>query len=159
MMIRFVSLLYLLIFNAATAFLPHLLAPEQVVIHQLEHLRLADFYGAFRFSSPQNKQVSGPWHKFADMVQQNAAFTPLISHRKAEPLLQIRAPGRLRILVRVTPDPSRSPNRSHVEYWWELVQQGPDSSFADSWMVVAVIPNFVDFGSTEIMTSRKTGHR
>ncbi|MCB0196910.1 MAG: DUF4864 domain-containing protein [Anaerolineae bacterium] len=64
------------------------LTPEDVVRIQVEALQSNDSEDtgieiAFRFASPDNRQITGPLHRFVNLVK-NPAYRPMLNHKEAE---------------------------------------------------------------------------
>ena len=53
-------------------------APEDVVAAQMNALRDGDVMRCFKFASPANKAVTGPWKRFASMLQGNPDYAPMV---------------------------------------------------------------------------------
>ena len=52
---------------------------EAVVTAQMNALQAGDAMRAFKFASPANKQVTGPWRRFKAMLDQNPEYAPMLA--------------------------------------------------------------------------------
>jgi hypothetical protein len=116
-------------------------SPESIVRSQLEDLKVDDMYQVFKFASPSNKEITGPWQNFGEMVR-SPPYHHLVNHKRAELLLTVQSSpnkswqGLVRVL---SSSPSATSSNVVVEYWWSLsrCKTGP---FPGCYMVDAVIP-------------------
>ena len=53
-------------------------AAEDVVAAQMDALAAGDVHRCFKFASPANKAVTGPWRRFAAMLAENPEYAPLV---------------------------------------------------------------------------------
>jgi hypothetical protein len=109
--------------------------PESIVQLQLQALQEDDMYSVFKFASPNNKAMTGPWQRFGAMVR-SPPYHHLVGHRQADVLLGVTSgdTSSWRGLVRVSSKTSELP----VEYWWVLSRctEGP---FLGCYMVDTVL--------------------
>ena len=95
--------------------------PEAVLAAQLNALQRYDIERVFLFASPQNKAVTGPLPRFAEMLQQEPQFSPLLAHAHAKQLRQVLIDNdRLLVLVGV----ASARGSRHVYSWTLRRQQG-----------------------------------
>ena len=116
------------------------LSPEDVVRIQVEALQNNDSEDkgievAFRFASPANRQVTGPLHRFTNLVK-NPAYRPILNHKLAEydPIEIVENSAQQRVTV-VAADGSAS------VYLFELSKQ-ETASCSGCWMTdsVSLVP-------------------
>uniref|UniRef100_A0A7S4MB85 Ig-like domain-containing protein n=1 Tax=Odontella aurita TaxID=265563 RepID=A0A7S4MB85_9STRA len=119
--------------------------PDAVVRSQLLALQNDDMYTVFKFASPSNKAVTGPWQRFGEMVR-TPPYAALVRHSRAEIMLTVSSSDdtAYRCLVQVWPDPNREPAMPappFVEYWWDLSRSfEKDSPYQGCYMVDGVRP-------------------
>jgi hypothetical protein len=132
--VRFLSFASYFLDYVALAFpLTPTTTPESIVQLQLQALQEDDMYSVFKFASPNNKAMTGPWQRFGAMVR-SPPYHHLVGHREADVLLGVTSGDNWRGLVRVLSKSSELP----VEYWWALSRctEGP---FPGCYMVDAVL--------------------
>mmetsp|Transcript_10743 Transcript_10743/g.29640 ORF Transcript_10743/g.29640 Transcript_10743/m.29640 type:complete len:311 (-) Transcript_10743:64-996(-) len=141
--------------------------PESVVRSQLDALQIDDIYEVFKYASPSNKAMTGPWQRFSEMVR-SPPYHHLVGHARANVVLEVRskmAPDCWGGLVQVLPpfieqasddadiDSDSNSNGDgvnsstmttaatsrSVEFWWYLSRctEGP---YAGCYMVDSVKP-------------------
>jgi hypothetical protein len=115
------------------------LTPQQVVQVQLKALQHVDspvqdagFATVYRFTSPENREQTGPLPQFSRMIR--AGFGELLNHRKAElsPLLQ--QGEQVLVPVAVT-----SINGQRFHYVFVLRRQ-VEGNYKGCWMTDGVVP-------------------
>eukprot|EP00629_Pelagomonadales_sp_RCC1024_P012923 CAMPEP_0119271190 /NCGR_PEP_ID=MMETSP1329-20130426/7882_1 /TAXON_ID=114041 /ORGANISM="Genus nov. species nov., Strain RCC1024" /LENGTH=179 /DNA_ID=CAMNT_0007271233 /DNA_START=86 /DNA_END=621 /DNA_ORIENTATION=+ len=52
--------------------------PEEVVAAQMVALAFGDVFRCFKFASPANKAVTGPWQRFERMLADNPEYSPML---------------------------------------------------------------------------------
>lgn len=92
-------------------------------------------YSVFKFASPNNKAMTGPWQRFGAMVR-SPPYHHLVEHREAHVLLVVTSGDSWRGLVRVLSKTSELP----VEYWWVL-SRSTEGPFSGCYMVDTVLKN------------------
>ena len=109
-----------------------------LLLVQLVALQQDNMEGVYEYASPFNKQNTGSVDRFGQMVR-SGPYKYLVSHKKADILMESKMAASMQYLVRVVPQESRS-STSVVEYWWSLsrCKSGPHQG---CYMVDAVIPN------------------
>lgn len=122
------------------------LKPSAVVQLQLDALQAEDLYTVFKYASPSNKAVTGPWQRFGKMLQ-SPTYNVLVGHRKSMILMEINGKDsssrssvwacRVRIWPRL--DDSTDDKLLPQDFIWQLskVQEEP---FVDCWMTDGVFP-------------------
>ena len=76
---------------------------EQVVTAQLNALQAGDAMRAFKFASPANKAVTGPWRRFKAMIEQNPEYRPMLACSRWEFVGMLGDDERKAARVRVFP--------------------------------------------------------
>ena len=125
-------------------------SPESIVKTQLIALQQDDIEEVFKYASPKNKELTGPWERFSAMVH-SQPYHHLVKHKKAEILLVTELSFRNNhsswsCLVRVIPGDNisskmkKEKNAKVVEYWW-LLSRCTSGPFKSCYMVDSVLPN------------------
>jgi hypothetical protein len=140
--VAFLFLLCSLPYSTAFSILTSLPA-EDIVRQQLNAFQENDIETAFSYASPANKVLTGPsWQEFGDLIQSEAAFTPILGHIKSAVLMTVHHDDwGICCLVRIIP---KTDPRTCLEYWWELTKQGMGEEMAGCWMIDSVLPDFED---------------
>ena len=76
---------------------------EQVVTAQMNALQAGDAMRAFKFASPANKAVTGPWRRFKAMIEQNPEYRPMLACSRWEFVGMLGDDERKAARVRVFP--------------------------------------------------------
>ena len=103
--------------------------PEEVVAAQMVALAFGDVFRCFKFASPSNKAVTGPWQRFERMLADNPEYSPMLRcvHWKFIGGLPLDDPDKRIVRVRVYPekDENSPPAPPMVDYEFQLSRQ-PD---------------------------------
>lgn len=126
--------------QASAALQPHpSLSPREVVQLQLDALREVDrptkdagFETVFRFTSPENREQTGPLPRFSAMIRNG--FGELINFKSARLLSPVQQGERLLVPVEITSLAGRT-----VRYIFVLRRQ-LQSPYQGCWMTDGVIP-------------------
>ena len=76
---------------------------EDVVTAQMNALQAGDAMRAFKFASPANKAVTGPWRRFKAMIEQNPEYRPMLACSRWEFVGMLGDDERKAARVRVFP--------------------------------------------------------
>ena len=126
------------------------LSPKEVVRVQVEALRSNDATDAgialvFRFASPQNRQITGPLSRFAQMIR-TSPYGVMLNHRVASYGLAILGESRMRQDVTIV-----AKDGSKTRFVW-LVSRQEEGPYAGCWMTDAVLTVDSDPEGTPVWT-------
>jgi hypothetical protein len=93
----------------------------------------------FAHTSPDSKAVLGPVERFAALLHQHPAYTPLLGHTSATTVQRLQSGETTYMeVVRVQPRPVGGVAQAPLLYMFVVSRQGGSSNWQNCWMTDAV---------------------